>query len=100
VASGGAAAPKAVMTEEHQLTGHRGSVLCARVSRGRLLFSGSVDGTVKVGLQCHSVSDLATDGLLEVRPTSMLPYVCCTDHRSFICSLQKDEGLRMCRCGI
>ena len=42
--------------EEHQLTGHDGSVLCARVFRGRLLFSGSVDGTVKVGLQCHTVA--------------------------------------------
>lgn len=46
--SGGAPAPKVVRAEEHQLTGHEGSVLCARVFRGRLLFSGSVDGTLKV----------------------------------------------------
>jgi CXCXC repeat len=39
------------MTEEHRLTGHGGSVLCVRVFRGRLLFSGSVDGTVKVSLR-------------------------------------------------
>jgi hypothetical protein len=50
VANAGAAAPKAVTTEEHQLTGHSGSVLCARVYCGHLLFSGSVDGTLKVSL--------------------------------------------------
>lgn len=45
--------PKAVTAEEHQLTGHAGSVLCARVFRGRLLFSGSVDGTLKVGVMAE-----------------------------------------------
>lgn len=42
------AAAKAVTAEEHRLTGHRGSVLCARVYRGQLLFSGSTDGSLKV----------------------------------------------------
>ena len=54
------------MAEEHRLTGHNGSVLCARVFRGRLLFSGSVDGTVKVSLR-RQMLDRA--GLCRLVPT-------------------------------
>lgn len=40
-----------VVAEDHQLTGHRSSVLCMRVHGTRFLVSGSSDGTLKVPIQ-------------------------------------------------
>ena len=67
------------MTEEHQLTGHGGSVLCARVFRGHLLFSGSVDGTVKVSILSWTMTvwPSACGGPLQAlaqRPNPMHPH--------------------------
>ena len=52
---------KTASQEEHTLTGHQGAVLCFAMLEDRLLFSGSVDCTIKVGKEhmiapcCYSI---------------------------------------------
>lgn len=83
------AAAKAVTSEEHRLTGHVGSVLCARVYRGRLLFSSSTDGSLKVGVsRCSGLGIGAapaadqTVALVELRSQEGPLLARTTDHQS------------------